>query len=1108
MKYLLASLIRENTFGGSFLPHWLINNRFNTFFTPRLVPIRVVAVLLLLFTAMQAQAQEVLLGLTSDYGPQGGGTAFSIKTNGNDFAVHKTFTKLGSNPGGELIQGKDGNFYGMTARGGASDFGTIFRMTPAGTITIMHHFAGFDGNAPGSNNLIQAADGNFYGMTSSGGMNNNGAEPGIAFRITPGGEYKVIYNFTRNEGYRPYGDLLQGPDGNFYGMTYYGGTFDKGTVFKLTPSGTYTVLHHFNGTSRGGWPTGNLVLGNDGNYYGVTTSAGANQLGTIFKITTAGTFTLLHTFELATGGTPVGSLVKGKDGNFYGVTTAGGDNYSGTIFRITANGDYKVLHHYGFDAIGNTPKRSLILGKDGNLYGTTMNGGDWFNGTIYKVTPSGIVSALHAFSPSEDGGRASGLMQAADGYLYGMNEIGGPQGDGVIYRILPNGTNFKKLVDLPGSFGGVAPRGGLVQGPDGFFYGMTEWGGEYNHGTIFRLCSDGSYKILRSLDDVNDGGYPRGDLLLGKDGNLYGLTSHGGVNGSGTYFRITPQGNFTVLYSFQNDDTGYSPWGTLLDGNDGYYYGMTNAGGELLSGVIFRVTPTGDYTVLHSFDNYEDGSSPQGNLIKGKDGNFYGLTNVGGDYNTGTFFKMAPDGTVTKLHSFYQFEDGDKPSGSLVQGKDGNFYGMAARGGKNGHGTIFRFTPTGKITVLKFMTDEISDGANPHGSLVMDKEGNFYGLTWGGGHNFSGVIFKITPKGNYTVLHHLDGPKEGRSAFGSLIFQKANPTAYAQRVTTAVNTAKVITLKGTGGSPLVYEIISQPKNGTLSGSGAKRTYTPKSDFSGTDSFTYRVNWGCQSSTVATITIQVGTPVATAIRINAGGNALTTTQGNFSADAYFTGATTVSTTAATIANTADPGLYQDNRRASANNGSFQYAIPVTNGQYTVKLHFAETFHTTAGKRQFNVTAEGSSWLNNYDIYVAAGGARQAIVATRNVTVSDGTLDLNFISKVDKACVSAIEVLPASGTEQIEAATPTKEETGLVTRLYPNPVTDQFTVELKVPAEQVSFSIIDASGITVKTHISTRAQADKLEFLVDQLQPGLYTLLVHANNNQQVLRFLKN
>ncbi|RDC63661.1 choice-of-anchor tandem repeat GloVer-containing protein [Adhaeribacter pallidiroseus] len=1061
-----------------------------------------------LLTTFNAQAQvEVLWGLTSDYGPQGGGTAFSLKTNGSHFSVHKTFTKLGSKPQGELIQAKDGNFYGMTSGGGAATFGTIFKMTPAGKITILHDFAGYDGTPADGNNLIQAADGSFYGLTSSGGLMSNGAVPGVAFKMTPAGEYSVIYNFTRNDGYRPYGDLLQAPDGNFYGMTHYGGTFDKGTIFKLTPTGTYTVLHHFNGTSRGGWPSGNLVLGNDGNFYGVTTSYGAYELGTIFKITPSGTFTLLHSFERATGGTPIGSLVKHPDGNFYGVTSYGGDNYSGTIYRITSTGKYQVIHHYGFDAVGNTPKRSLMLGKDGNLYGTTMNGGDWFNGTIYQVTPRGTVRALHAFSPAEEGGRASGLVQGADGYLYGMNEIGGPQNDGTIYRILPNGKNFKILVALPGTFGGVAPQGSLVQGPDGFFYGMTEWGGTYNFGTIFRLCADGSYKILRSLDDVNDGGHPVGDLLLGKDGNFYGLARHGGANGSGTYFRMTPKGNFTVLYSFQNDDTGYSPWGSLVDGQDGYYYGMTNAGGHLLAGVIFRVTPAGSYEVVHSLDNYADGSSPRGNLVKGRDGNFYGLTNVGGDYNTGTFFRVTSKGQFTKLHSFYQFDHGDLPTGSLVLGKDGNFYGMTARGGKNGFGTIFRFTPTGQISILKYMTDQYNDGANPHGSLIMDKQGNFYGLTSGGGQHFNGTIFKITPQGKHTILHHLNGPTEGRTPLGSLIFQKNTPVANSQSLTTALNTAKQITLTGSGAAPLSYQLVTLPKHGTVTGSGAQRTYTPEANYTGTDAFTFTVTWGCQTSAPQTVAITVGPAVASTVRLNAGGEAVAATPGNFSADAYFKGATSVSTALVPVANTTDDLLYQNNRRATNTGGQFSYQIPVNNGTYQVKLHFAELFFTAPGKRKFNVTVEENIWLTDFDIYAVAGGAQTAVIASKNITVTDGFLNLNFISVVDKANVAAIEVLPAAGTEQQLSPLPAEAEQEVITSLYPNPVTDKFTVALKIPATGITTTIVDANGRPV-SHNSHRVLAPgKLEFSVGQLLPGLYAMRVTGKDKQQTMRFIK-
>ncbi|MDQ4141741.1 MAG: Ig-like domain-containing protein, partial [Bacteroidota bacterium] len=865
MRNSLPSLIPKSQPGGSSILQWLVYNQFIAFLTPRLVPARIVTVLLILFTAFQAQAQDVLVGLTSTNGPQGGGTAFSIKSDGTGFAVHKTFTKLGSIPIGELFQAKDGNFYGMTSKGGFSNFGTIFKMTPAGNITIMYEFAGFESNAPTGNNLIQARDGNFYGMTSSGGQHNGGAEPGVVFRMTPKGEYKVIYTFIRHQGFRPFGDLLEGPDGNFYGMTNYGGTFDMGTIFKLTPTGKHTVLHHFNGTSEGGRPEGNLVLGNDGNFYGLAASGGTNGYGTTFKISPAGHFTVLHNFEYATGGTPLGSLVKHSDGNFYGITRAGGDNYQGIIFRITPTGSYKVIRQFNFNEEGIKARRSLMLGKDGNFYGTTSGGGYNYKGTVFKITPGGAVTVLHSFGSSNDGEDINGLVQGADGNLYGTAQNGGSQSSGTIFRISTSGTNFKVLSALPGTLGGVAPRGSLVQGRDGYFYGMTEWGGTYNSGTIFRLCSDGSYTILRSLEH-KDGIYPVGDLMLGKDGNFYGLAAGGGENGSGTYFRITPKGDFTVLYSFQSDNTGYSPWGSLVDGNDGFYYGMTNAGGQGSSGVIFKVTPTGDYTVLHRLNNEKDGSSPRGNLIKAGDGNFYGLTSTGGEYNTGTFFKVTPNGKFTKLHSFYQYEHGDMPTGSLVQGKDGNFYGMTARGGKDKFGTIFRFTPSGQITILKFMTDAYNDGAYPQGSLVMDKEGNFYGLTSKGGHNFQGTLFKITPDGNHTILHHFNSSTDGSNPYGSLIIRKANPVAYSQNVTTAVNTSKAITLKGTGGSPLVYEIVSQTKNGTLSGSGPNRTYRPKAGYTGSDSFTYRVVWGCQSSTVKKVSITVGPTIASTIRV--------------------------------------------------------------------------------------------------------------------------------------------------------------------------------------------------------------------------------------------------
>jgi uncharacterized repeat protein (TIGR03803 family) len=339
----------------------------------------------------------------------------------------------------------------------------------------------------------------------------------------------------------------------------------------------------------------------------------------------------------------------------------------------------------------------------------------------------------------------------------------------------------------------------------------------------------------------------------------------------------------------------------------------------------------------------------------------------------GTIFKITPSGAFSVLYNFTN-ASGGFPRGSLIQDANGNFYGATQFGGSKGYGTIFKVTSSGTFTVL-YNFNGTSDGQKPQGSLVRDSNGNLYGMNSEGGAYEGGTIFRLTSGGTFTVLRHLNKATDGGAPQGSLILQKPNPVANAQSVTTAVNTPKAITLSGTGGSPLIYKVVSLPKNGTLTGSGANRTYTPNPNFTGSDSFTFTVTWGCQTSTAKTVSISVGTATpTTTLRLNSGGAGATTTLGSFSADAYFSGATSISTTTSAIENTTDDVLYQDTRKAEVSGGSFAYNIPVSNGTYTVKLHFAEIAFTTSGRRKFNVTAEGAAWLSNYDIWVAAGGAK--------------------------------------------------------------------------------------------------------------------------------------
>jgi uncharacterized repeat protein (TIGR03803 family) len=240
-----------------------------------------------------------------------------------------------SDPYCGLVQGSDGNFYGTTGAGGASDDGTVFKITPSGTETGLYAFAttGTNGQTPYAG-LIQGTDGNFYGTTYFGGANGFGT----VFKVTPSGIETVLYSFAGgSDGEHPYAAVIQGGDGDFYGTTYQGGSGGYGTVFRLTPSGTETVLYSFaGGTSDGATPEAGVIQGSDGNFYGNTLQGGAAGLGTVFKLTPSGTETILHSFAGGSdGASPAANLLQGSDGNLYGSTGAGGASGDGTFFKVT-----------------------------------------------------------------------------------------------------------------------------------------------------------------------------------------------------------------------------------------------------------------------------------------------------------------------------------------------------------------------------------------------------------------------------------------------------------------------------------------------------------------------------------------------------------------------------------------------------------------------------------------------------------------------------------------------------------------------------------------------------------------------------------------------------
>jgi uncharacterized repeat protein (TIGR03803 family) len=346
-----------------------------------------------------------------------------------------------------VVRDASGNLYGTTYSGGSFNYGTVFRVDASGNEIVLHNFGeGHDGRTPYAGVVIDPA-GRLFGTTYQGGVKNQQRCEkgcGVLFEIDTSGKETVLYAFTGGvDGGLPFGGVIRDSHGNLYGTTEIGGAAGYGTIFKVDPSGTETVLYSFSGQPDAQYPEAGLIRDDAGNFYGTTSAGGTYGLGTVFAYDASGHESVVYSFAggfKSDGQDPDTAVVRSSNGDLYGTTFLGGGGI-GMVFKVDASGNETVLHTFGsIEDDGAYPESSLVFDSNGNLYGTTIQGGTFGlpGGVVYQITPQGVYSIVYDFGGKADGSAPAGpLLPDLDGRLIGTTTSGGAEGPGTVYELIP-----------------------------------------------------------------------------------------------------------------------------------------------------------------------------------------------------------------------------------------------------------------------------------------------------------------------------------------------------------------------------------------------------------------------------------------------------------------------------------------------------------------------------------------------------------------------------------------------------------------------------------------------------------------------------------------------
>ena len=519
--------------------------------------------------------------------------------------------------------------------------------------------------------------------------------------------------------------------------------------------------------------------------------------------------TVLHSFATHDGLYPIAPLVEDAAGNFYGTTQGGGDRDAGAVFQIAAGtGVESVIYSFKGGKDGVDPYGGLILDAQGNLYGTTITGGDSTCyadastcGIVFELSPTAQgwkETVVHRFQGGADGGNPlCTLLLDSSGNLYGTTSFGGNNNGGTAFKLSRSSGEWKETIRYSFTYG-FDPRVGLVMDANSNLFGTA-------NGIVYELSPAQHGWTEKNIYQFGQGGTLWG-VVLDNRGHLFGSLYSNSSFRYGSVFELAQNGNSwqeNTLYSFTGGTDGRYPWGNISLDASGNIYGATVLGGDLRCdsggyggagcGVIFMIQSSGEESVLHSFTGRTEGANPNGGLILDSAGRLWGTTQLngpGGLFGRGVVFDLTHQGngtwTETVVHGFANPGDGEQPSSRLVADASGNLFGTTQKGGNHNSGTVFEVTRTGgnwkRHLIYSFKNGK--DGAAPVGSLIFDSSGNLYGTTqYGGGSGrchyqtgpiHCGTVFKLTHQtdGSFSesVLYAFKGKTDGALPRSALVF--------------------------------------------------------------------------------------------------------------------------------------------------------------------------------------------------------------------------------------------------------------------------------------------------------------------------------------------------